>query len=134
MCRAVRSAKARKSVCDEQNKKAIKRESVRDVTTPRASHKLLGNLLATSSYSGKLLELSSNSETSEQLLVLQIGLKPLMKLFQSHAVYNGKEICYRDFIHKVKIELLKEKLLKLIIPRKRRKKVFVLTTKRPPLH
>ena len=24
--------------------------------------------------------------------------------------HNGKEICYRDFIHKVKIELLKEKL------------------------
>ena len=43
--------------------------------------------------------------------MLQIGLKPLMKLFQSHAVYNGKEICYRDFIHKVKIELLKEKLV-----------------------
>ena len=43
--------------------------------------------------------------------MLQIGLKPLMKLFQSHAVYNGKEICYRDFIQKVKIELLKEKLV-----------------------
>ena len=52
-----------------------------------------------------------NEETSEQLLVPQIGLKPLMKLFRSHAVYDGKEICYRDFIHKVKIELLKEKLL-----------------------
>ena len=26
--------KAQKSVCDEQNKEAIKRESVRDVTTP----------------------------------------------------------------------------------------------------
>ena len=69
MCRAARGAKARKSVCDEQNE-----------------------------------------ETSEQLLVPQIGLKPLMKLFRSHAVYDGKEI-YRDFIHKVKIELLKEKLL-----------------------
>ena len=34
-----------------------------------------------------------------------------MKLFWSHAVYSGTEICYRDFIHKVKIELLKEKLL-----------------------
>ena len=99
MCKAARSAKARKSVCDEQNKETIKRESVRDVTTPRAFHKL------------RLLELSSNSETSEQLLVLQIGLKPLMKLFQSHAVYNGAEICYRDFIQKVKIELLKEKLV-----------------------
>ena len=43
--------------------------------------------------------------------MLQIGLKPLMKLFQSHAVYNGTQICYRDFIHKVNIELLKEKLL-----------------------
>ena len=52
-----------------------------------------------------------NEETSEQLLVPQIGLKPLMKLFRSHAVYDGKESCYRDFIHKVKIELLKEKLL-----------------------
>ena len=70
MCRAARGAKARKSVCDEQNE-----------------------------------------EISEQLLVPQIGLKPLMKLFRSHAVYDGKEICYRDFIHKVKIELLKEKLL-----------------------
>ena len=70
MCKAARGAKARKSVCDEQNE-----------------------------------------ETSEQLLVPQIGLKPLMKLFRSHAVYDGKEICYRDFIHKVKIELLKEKLL-----------------------
>ena len=36
MCKAARSAKARKSVCDEQNKETIKRESVRDVTTPRA--------------------------------------------------------------------------------------------------
>ena len=43
--------------------------------------------------------------------MLQIGLKPLMKLFQSHAVYNGTEICYRDFKQKVKIELLKEKLV-----------------------
>ena len=33
MCKSARSAKARKSVCDEQNKEAIKRESVRDVTT-----------------------------------------------------------------------------------------------------
>ena len=80
MCKAARSAKTRKSVCDEQNKETIKRESVRDVTTPRAFHKLL-------------------------------GLKPLIKLFQSHAVYNGAEICYRDFIQKVKIELLKEKLV-----------------------
>ena len=48
MCNAARSAKARKSVCDEQNKETIKRESVRDVTTPRAFHKLLGNVLATS--------------------------------------------------------------------------------------
>ena len=111
MCKAARSAKARKSVCDEQNKEAIKRESVKDVTTPRAFHKLLGNFLAISRTFEKLLELSSNSETSEQLLVLQIGPKPLMKLFLSHAVYNGIEICYCDFIHKVKIELLKEKLL-----------------------
>ena len=34
-----------------------------------------------------------------------------MKLFLSHAVYNGTEICYRDFKQKVKIELLKEKLV-----------------------
>ena len=34
MCKSARSAKAWKSVCDEQNKEAIKRESVRDVTTP----------------------------------------------------------------------------------------------------
>ena len=93
MCRAARSAKARKSVCDEQNE-----------------------------------------ETSEQLLVPQIGLKPLMKLFQSHAVYNGKEICYRGFIHKVKIELLKVKLLNNSPPSKRRKKLFVMTTRRPPFH
>ena len=72
---------------------------------------MLGNFLAISRTFEKLLELSSNSETSEQLLVLQIGPKPLMKLFLSHAVYNGTEICYCDFIHKVKIELLKEKLL-----------------------
>ena len=109
MCKAARSAKARKSACDEQNKETIKRE--RDVTTPRAFHKLLGNFLAISRTFEKLLELSSNSETSEQLLVLQIGPKPLMKLFLSHAVYNGIEICYCDFIHKVKIDLLKEKLL-----------------------
>ena len=43
MCKAARSAKARKSACDEQNKETIKRERVRDVTTPRAFHKLLGN-------------------------------------------------------------------------------------------
>ena len=48
VCKAARSTKARKSVFDEQNKEAIKRESVRDVTTPRAFHKLLGNFLATS--------------------------------------------------------------------------------------
>ena len=48
MCKAARRAKARKSVCDEQNKEAIKRDSVRDVTTPRAFHKFLGNFLATS--------------------------------------------------------------------------------------
>ena len=64
--------------------------------------------------------------------MLQIALKPLMKLFQSHAVYDGTEICYRDFIQKVKIELLKEQLLNN--PPKRRKKVFVLTTRRPPFH
>ena len=34
-----------------------------------------------------------------------------MKLFLIHVVYNGTEMCYRDFIHEVKIELLKEKLL-----------------------
>ena len=33
MCKAARRAKARKSVCDEQNKEAIKRDSVRDVTS-----------------------------------------------------------------------------------------------------
>ena len=76
-----------------------------------------------------------NEETSEQLLVPQIGLKPLMKLFQSHAVYNGKEICYRDFIHKVKIELLKEKLLNNSPPPlQTQKKLFVMTTRRPPFH
>ena len=48
MCISARSAKARKSICDEQNKETIKRESVRDVTTPRAFHKLLGNYLASS--------------------------------------------------------------------------------------
>ena len=48
MCKAARRAKARKSVCDEQNKETRKRESVRDVTTPRAFHKLLGNFFATS--------------------------------------------------------------------------------------
>ena len=61
---------------------------------------------------------------------------PLMKLFQSHAVCNGTEICHRDFIQKVKIELLKEKLLNTPPPlqKKTQKKVFVLTTRRPPLH
>ena len=34
-----------------------------------------------------------------------------MKLFLIHVVYNGTEMCYRDFIHEVKIELLKGKLL-----------------------
>ena len=34
-----------------------------------------------------------------------------MKLFLIHAVYNRSEICYRDLINKLKIELLKEKLL-----------------------
>ena len=34
-----------------------------------------------------------------------------MKLFLIHAVYNRSEICYRELINKVKIELLKEKLL-----------------------
>ena len=33
MCKSARTAKARKSACDEQNKEAIKRESVRGVTT-----------------------------------------------------------------------------------------------------
>ena len=73
MCKAARSAKARKSVFDEQNKETIKRERVRDVTTPRAFHKLLGNF----SYFEQLLELSSNSKISEQLLVLQIGLSSI---------------------------------------------------------
>ena len=88
MCKAARSAKARKSVCAEQNKEAIKRESVRDVTTPRAFHKLLGNFLATSRFSSnffrseQFFELSSNSEISEQLLVLQIGLSSIF-----HNVY-----------------------------------------------
>ena len=76
MCKAARSAKARKSVCDEQNKETIKRQNIRDVTTPWAFHKLLGNFLATSRISSnffrseQFLELSSNSEISEQLLVL----------------------------------------------------------------
>ena len=65
MCKAARSAKARKSVCDEQNKETIKRESVRDVTTPRAFHKLLGNFLATSrtssNFSSYLLNLRYRS-------------------------------------------------------------------------
>ena len=34
MCKAARSAKTPKSVCNEQNKEAIKRGSVSDVTTP----------------------------------------------------------------------------------------------------
>ena len=34
MCKSARSAKAQKSVCDEKKKEAIKRESVRDLTTP----------------------------------------------------------------------------------------------------
>ena len=55
MCKAARSAKARKSACDEQNKETIKRERVRDVTTPRAFHKLLGNFLATSRTSSNWL-------------------------------------------------------------------------------
>ena len=76
MCKAARSAKARKSVCEEQNKEATKRDSVRDVTTPRAFHKLLGNFLGTSRMSSnffrseQFFELSSNSEISEQLLGL----------------------------------------------------------------
>ena len=45
-----------------------------------------------------------------------------MKLFLIHAVYNRSEICYRDLINKVKIELLKEKLLNTPIPPKRREK------------
>ena len=45
-----------------------------------------------------------------------------MKLFQSHAVCNGTEICNRDFIHKVKIELLKEKLLNNPPPHQKKKK------------
>ena len=66
-----RCAKARKSICDEQNKEEIKRGSVRDVTTPTAFHKLLGNFLATSRISSnffrseQFFELSSNSEISE---------------------------------------------------------------------
>ena len=59
--------------------------------------------------------------------MIQIGLKPLMKLFQSHAVYNGKEICYRDFIHKVKIELLKEKLVNNPPPQKKNKLIKIHT-------
>ena len=39
-----------------------------------------------------------------------------MKLFLIHAVYNRSEICYRDVINKVKIELLKEKLLNTPTP------------------
>ena len=62
MCKAARSAKARKSVCDEQNKETIKRESVRDVTTPRAFHKLLGNFMATS---------RTSSNFSSYLLILR---------------------------------------------------------------
>ena len=74
MCKAARSAKARKSACDEQNQEIIKRE--RDVTTPRAFHKLLGNFLATSrtssNFSSYLLNLRS-----EQLLVLLISLSSM---------------------------------------------------------
>ena len=44
----------------------------------------------------------------------------LIELFLIHAVYNRSEICYRDLINKVKIELLKEKLLNN--PPKRREK------------
>ena len=44
-----------------------------------------------------------------------------MKLFLIHAVYNRSEICYRDLINKVKIELLKEKLLNN--PPKRRESI-----------
>ena len=76
MCKAARSAKTQKSVCDEQNKETRKRESVRDVATPRAFHKLLGNFLATSRTSSNFSS-SSNSEKSEQLLVLQIGLSSI---------------------------------------------------------
>ena len=76
MCKAARSAKARESVCDEQNKETIKRDSARDVTTPRAFHKLLDNFLATSRTSSNFSS-SSNSEKSEQLLVLQIGLSSI---------------------------------------------------------
>ena len=47
MRKAASSAKARKSVRDEQNEEAIKRNSVRDVTTPKAFHQLLGNFLET---------------------------------------------------------------------------------------
>ena len=81
MCKAARSAKARKSVCDE-------RESVRYVTTPRAFHKLLGNFLATSRISRnffrseQFLELSSNSEISEQLLVLLVAFHPYFTMFK----------------------------------------------------
>ena len=39
-----------------------------------------------------------------------------MKLFLIHAVYNLSEICYRDLINKVKIELLREKLLNTPTP------------------
>ena len=47
-CAKLLEAQRHKSVCDEQNKETRKRESVRDVTTPRDFHKLLGNVLATS--------------------------------------------------------------------------------------
>ena len=50
-----------------------------------------------------------------------------MKLFLIHVVYNGTEMCYRDFIQEVKIELLKEELLNN--PPQTQKKVFALTTK-----
>ena len=62
MCKAARCTKARKRIFDEQNKETIKRESVRDVTTPRAFHKLLGNFLATS---------RTSSNFSSYLLILR---------------------------------------------------------------
>ena len=88
MCKAARSAKAQKSVCDEQNKEAIKRESGRYVTTPMAFHKLVGNFLPTSRISSnffrseQFLEPSSNSEISEQLLVLLVAFHPYFTTFK----------------------------------------------------
>ena len=46
-----------------------------------------------------------------------------MKLFLIHAVYNSSEICYRDLINKLEIELLKEKLLNNS-PKRREKYLF----------